>query len=151
VTVFVEMLVSKHGVDWRRLGIVYRPDEAIPEATVRRLFKQERIRQMVQEELRKVLKEESVDEREVIRMYRRAFVKAEATDNPSAMRSVAKDLSEMLDMRGKGGDGGFGSGWLDQPYTPPPLPGEIDTPYTPPGLEGAYDEAKYDDNFSIRR
>jgi hypothetical protein len=58
------------------------------------------------------------------------------------MRAVAKDLSEMLDMRGKNGAGDSQWDPFAGGYTPPLL----DEPYYPPQL-GSYDEedADYED------
>ncbi|MEM1126754.1 MAG: hypothetical protein AAGI71_08885 [Bacteroidota bacterium] len=101
VHVFVLMVTTTGTIDWGLLGRTYRPDQLTPEATVRRLFKQDRIQAMVHDELRRVLAGQGITEAEVIKMYRAAFGVAAQSQNASAMRAVARDLGQMLDMSPK--------------------------------------------------
>lgn len=103
LSMYARLLVARDGKltpeDWKMLGLMYRPDQKIPEATFKRLLKMEETKTMVGEELARVLNELGIDHAKVIQMYKEAFVTAQETGQAAAMRSVAKDLSEMLDMK----------------------------------------------------
>ena len=61
VTAYVQQLLSNNKVDFKKLGQIYRPDQAIPEATVRRLLKQKEIQTMVEKKLNELLTAKGVD------------------------------------------------------------------------------------------
>jgi hypothetical protein len=107
-------------IDWGILGKVYRPKQEIPEATVRRLFKQKRIKKMVKNELRRILSDQGITEETILDMYLDAFKVGKESNNASAMRSVAKDLADMAGM--KADDKGVDADWnYMNSYKPPQL------------------------------
>jgi hypothetical protein len=107
-------------IDWATLGKVYRPNQEIPEATVRRLFKQKGIQAMVRSELMQILNDQGITEDTVAEMYMDAFTVGKETKNASAMRSVAKDLASMIGM--KTDDRGVDADWnYMNSYKPPQL------------------------------
>ena len=57
VNAYVGQLTSTKKVDYNQLGMIYRPDQKEPAATVRRVLKQEVIKKMVEKKLREVLSE----------------------------------------------------------------------------------------------
>lgn len=110
VKVFVHMMLN-HTIDYHRLGIVYRPDQRIPAATVRRLLKEEVIKKMVDDELSKVLSNKGITKESVLDMYLKAASIAEHNEKAGELRAIAADLAEILDMKPKAqkylGDGGM--------------------------------------------
>ena len=98
VMVYVQMVLAGR-VHWHILGALYRPDQAIPAATVKRLFRMEVVTKMVREELRRVLESRGITEGEVIGMLMQTFAAAEKAGKPADMRNVTNDLAAMLDMK----------------------------------------------------
>lgn len=85
--------------DMHAVGMAYRADQKIPAASFQRIIRYEAAKQMLAKELESILAERGVTKESVISMYQQAFAEAEKTGNSATMRSVAKDLSEMLDMK----------------------------------------------------
>jgi hypothetical protein len=106
IALYVQMLMSGR-VDWNKLGQAYRPDQKIPAATVRRLLKQEEIKEMVQAEIRKTLTDQGVDEKYVIDTIKDAIVLAKNEGDASTMIRGAKEFGEMLEMKNKPSAGNF--------------------------------------------
>jgi hypothetical protein len=98
VVLYVEMLLSKGEINWTVLGRAYRPDQRIPQATVKRLFRHDKVKDMIRTEIRKALSNKGINEEEVLEMYLGAYRKAEEVGKPSEMRAVAGDLAELLGM-----------------------------------------------------
>jgi histone H3/H4 len=98
VKLFAQQLIEGH-VDYEMLGKLYRPDQRIPEATVKRLFRQERIQNMVKEEIRKELGEVGLDAKYVLKTMKKAIEIAESKDDAGNMLRGAADLSELLDLK----------------------------------------------------
>lgn len=98
VHAYALMVIDGQGVDWKKLGLIYRPDQRIPAATVRRLFKQEAIREMIDRRFRELISARGITEGDVIDMLISAFKMAESNNDPKEMRIVAEDFSKMLDM-----------------------------------------------------
>lgn len=98
VKTFVQMLLSR-SVDYVKLGTIYRQDQTLPGATARRLLKQEVIRKMVDAEMEKVLTEKGITRGSVLDMYLEAAQLARAVSNPTALKSVATELADFLEMK----------------------------------------------------
>lgn len=98
IAVYAQQILSGK-VDYEQLGRVYRPDQQIPAATVRRLLKQTRIQAMVREELKKLLAAKGLDESYVLDVMKRAVDIAEDLQDPTNMLRGAKELAELLGMK----------------------------------------------------
>lgn len=101
VHAYALMVIDGQGVDWKKLGLIYRPDQRIPAATVRRLFKQEAIREMIDKRFRELISARGITEGDVIDMLLGAFKTAEANKDAKEMRMVAEDFRDMFDMNPK--------------------------------------------------
>ena len=101
VKTYVQMLVSGEGIDWKTLGKVYRSDQKRPEQTIRKLLKQEVVKQMVDAELEGVLKAKGVTKEYVLDLYKEAVDIARANGEGEAIRKVANDLADLIDMKPK--------------------------------------------------
>jgi hypothetical protein len=85
--------------DMHAVGIAYRPDQKIPAATFSRMMRYQESREMLTKEIENLLEERGINRGKVVDMFKEAFETARETGNSATMRSVAKDLSEMLDMK----------------------------------------------------
>lgn len=100
VQAFAAQIISGT-VDFKVLGQIYRPNQAIPEATVRRLLKQEEIKHMVREEIAKTLSKNGVTPDRVIQIINEAVEIAKKKGDPGNMLRGAENFSEMLEMKPK--------------------------------------------------
>jgi hypothetical protein len=137
VQAYVTMMLGPGKVDWAKLGNIYRPDQQIPEATVRRLFKQKEIQSMVTDEMKDALKKAGISKDFVLEKIKRALEIAENKGDAGNMLRATENLSEMLEMRPEGGGGAMdaiplGSYTLPtstvteyQVLPPAPLPAEV--------------------------
>lgn len=94
-----QMLAGK--IDWDILGKMYRPKQEAPEKTVRRLFKSERIQKMVSEELDKVLQDEGIDKKYVLKLIKGAIDMARELNKPGVLLDAAKELGEIVQIKPK--------------------------------------------------
>lgn len=84
--------------DWKKLGEIYRKDQEIPEATVRRLFKQEKIQRMVDKELADILTRQGLTKEYVIGGMKKVVELALAEGDLTNMRLQLKDIGEILEI-----------------------------------------------------
>ena len=66
VNLYVNMFMQTGKIDWKQLGQAYRPDQQNPSATVKRLFKQERIKGMVDTKIQEYLDKRELDQGDVL-------------------------------------------------------------------------------------
>jgi len=99
VTAYVQQLVNGQKPDWPMLGNMYRPDQQIPEATVKRLFKQKVIKNMVEEKMKEVLASRGVSKGFVLDTMLKAIDIAESKQDVSNMLRAAENFVDMLEMK----------------------------------------------------
>jgi hypothetical protein len=97
VKAYASMLLGGK-IDWKALGQIYRPNQAVPEATVRRLFRREEIKSMADAEVARLLKEKGITKETVLEMYMEAKDLAKGTEDPKAIITVADRLADLLEM-----------------------------------------------------
>lgn len=98
VKLFAQQLLAGQ-VDYELLGRIYRPDQKIPAATVKRLLRQEKIQNMVKDEVAKELKGIGVDTRFTLHTIRKAIEIAEAKQDAANMLRGADTLVDLLDLK----------------------------------------------------
>lgn len=98
IRTYVTMLLTGT-VDWDVLGRMYRPDQQIPRATVKRLFKQEKVKDLIRQEVTQALAKKNISEESVLDMYIEAHGVAKSKQDAATMTRVAEDLTEILDMK----------------------------------------------------
>ena len=99
VNAYVHQMLGGNGMDYDVLGKIYRPDEAKPAATARRLFKQEEIQKMVDKKLKEILLEKGVTKDMVIDGYLESIDVARAKGDPNNMMKGFDYLAEYLEMK----------------------------------------------------
>jgi hypothetical protein len=98
VAAYVQMMLSNKGIDWGTLGNIYRPDEQRPDKTVKRLFKQEKIKSMVDKKLEELLADKGITEGKILDLYNNALNMAEAKNDVGNYLRAVEKLTDMLDM-----------------------------------------------------
>ena len=99
VSAYVHQMLGGKGVDYSVLGKIYRPDDKIPEATVRRLFKQEEIKTMVDKKLQDILVEKGVTKDMVIDITLEGINIARTKMDANNMFKGADSLADYLEMK----------------------------------------------------
>ena len=99
VNAYVHQMLGGKGVDYSILGKIYRPDDKIPEATVRRLFKQEEIKTMVDKKLQDILVEKGVTKDMVIDITLEGINIARTKMDANNMFKGADSLADYLEMK----------------------------------------------------
>jgi hypothetical protein len=84
--------------DMVAIGKEYRPDQKIPEATVKRLFKQPAVKAMIQAEVARICAELGVDKRYILTKMLSVVKGTETKEDFANMRLQLKDLAELLEM-----------------------------------------------------
>ena len=96
VRAYIDMFLQYQKIDWDRLGDIYRPDQEIPAATVKRLFKEPKITELVAQGIREIMLNEGIDKTSVITKFEAAYIIAEENEEPGHMIAVAKEYAKML-------------------------------------------------------
>ena len=98
VKVYVaQMLAGK--VDYDVLGKVYRPDQLVPRATVKRLFKNESVKAMIDKELSVELSSRGITKWFVLDTIKAAIDMATEQQKPQIMLQAAAQLGEIIDIK----------------------------------------------------
>jgi hypothetical protein len=98
VSLYVNMMLSTGKIDWQQIGKTYRPDQLDPGATAKRLFKQERIKGMVDTKIQKYLDEKELNQGDVLDIIASAIELARQNGDPSNMLRGAEQYIRIMDM-----------------------------------------------------
>jgi hypothetical protein len=99
VSSYVAQVVNGQKPDWEQIGNIYRPDQKNPPATVRRLFKQEVIRNMIEEKLKEVLVSKGINKGFVLDTILDAIEIAKEKQDVSNILRAAENFIDLLEMR----------------------------------------------------
>ena len=99
VNAYVGQLTSTKKVDYNQLGMIYRPDQKEPAATVRRVLKQEIIKKMVEKKLREVLSEKGINNSSVLDTMLEGLDIARAKQDVTNMIKISDAFMELLEMK----------------------------------------------------
>ena len=99
VTAYANMLLSGDKVDFSQLGNIYRPDQKIPEATVRRFLKQKVAKRMVEEKLKDLLAGKSINKEFALDNLLRALHMAENKGDVNNFLKANDQLMDLLEMK----------------------------------------------------
>ena len=99
VRVYVAMLVSDQEIDWRKVGVAYRPDQADPEASARRLIlRNDDVQKLVQKEAELAMSPLGITPEAVVEGIVSAIDLAKEQRKPAAMLRGNIQLGKMLGM-----------------------------------------------------
>ena len=99
VTAYVEQVLSSTGVNWDIIGNIYRPEQEIPAATVRRLFKQQEVREVIDKKLKEILLNKGITKELVLDLHLEAIDIARNKSDPSNMLRGTENLMDLLEMK----------------------------------------------------
>ena len=99
VVAYVEQLLSDTGVNWDIIGNIYRPEQKIPAATVRRLFKQQEVRDVVEEKLKGILSEKGITQEKVLDLYEKGLLMAETKIDIGNYIKIIDTYADLLEMK----------------------------------------------------
>ena len=98
VNLYVNMMLGTGKIDWNKVGEVYRPDQLDPKATAKRLFKQERIKGMVDTKIQEYLDDRDLNQGDVLDIIASAIELAKQNGDPSNMLRGAEQYIRIMDM-----------------------------------------------------
>ena len=99
VNAFVGQLTSTKQVDYNTLGMIYRPDQRDPAATVKRVLKQQVIKDMVEKKLKEVLSEKGINNSSVLDTMLEGLDIARAKQDVTNMIKISDGFMDLLEMR----------------------------------------------------
>ena len=99
VNAYANMLLSGDKVDFSQLGNIYRPDQKIPEATVRRFLKQKVAKRMVEKKLKDLLTQKSVNKEFAVDNLLRALHMAEGKGDVNNFLKANDAIMDLLEMK----------------------------------------------------
>ena len=99
VNAYVSKVFAGKKVDWNELGTIYRPDEKVPAATAKRLFKEKVVKRMVEEKMKEVLASKGINRGFVLDVIRKSIDIAENKEDVANMLRAAENLVDILEMK----------------------------------------------------
>ena len=98
VQAYVTQLLSDQPIDWDIIGRIYRSDQKIPAATVRRLFKEEKFKKMIDKKIEEVLIKKGITQDMVCDINLDALQIAKSKGDASVMHRIGGTFAEWLGM-----------------------------------------------------
>lgn len=98
---YITYVMAGKSPDFEKLGQIYRPDQAKPVASVKRLLKTRGMKAMIEEKMKEVLTEKGIDEGFVLDVIKDAIEVAKVNEDSGNMIRAAKELGGFLDMKPK--------------------------------------------------
>jgi hypothetical protein len=100
IKAYVSQLLSTEAIDWNKIGRIYRKDQKTPAATVRRLFKEEKFKKMIDKKIEEVLVKKGITKEMVCDINLDALQIAKAKGDASIMHRIGGTFAEWLGMSG---------------------------------------------------
>ncbi len=98
VKAYVTQLLSDKPIDWDAIGKIYRKDQKTPAATVRRLFKEEKFKNMIDKKIEEVLVKKGITKEMVCDINLDALQIAKAKGDAGIMHRIGGTFAEWLGM-----------------------------------------------------
>ena len=99
ITASAQMLLEDGKVNFEALGKIYRPDQKIPVATVRRFLKQKVAKRMVEEKLKEILAKKSISKEFAVDNIVMALKMAEEKGDVNNFLKANDYLMDLLEMK----------------------------------------------------
>ena len=98
VKAYVAQIMAGKKTDYDQLGRIYRSDQLIPAATVRRVLKEAEVQKMIDEQLSVSMSDLGLTPQMAAASIRQALTIAEERKDAGALLRIAKMLAKLLDM-----------------------------------------------------
>lgn len=98
IRAYVDMLLHYKKIDWDKLGQIYRPNQADPSLTAKRLFRMPKIMELVHVEVENALSKLKIDRGRVAEMMMETYETAQANNKTSDMARITDNFAKMLQM-----------------------------------------------------
>jgi len=98
IMAYTQMMLSGK-VNYEMLGNIYRPDQLVPEATVRRFLRQDKVREQVAEELEKILVDNGVTKEFAVKLILEAIDAARIKGSSGDLLKCSQEIQELLGMK----------------------------------------------------
>jgi hypothetical protein len=99
VNAYVGQALSSEGFDYKQLGNIYRPDQQEPSLTVKRVLKQEFIRDMIEKKLKEIMEEKGISKSSVVDTMLEAIEIARHKQDVTNMLKACDYFMELLEMK----------------------------------------------------
>ena len=99
ISAYANMLLNDGKVDFEQLGKIYRPDQKIPQATVRRFLKRRVAKKMVEQKIQELLESKEVTKDFAIDNILRALHMAESKGDVNNFLKANDYIMDLLDMK----------------------------------------------------
>ena len=99
VNAYVGQALSSSGFDYDKLGKIYRPDQSSPSATIKRILKQEFIKNMIEKKLKEVMEEKGINKSSVVDTMLEAVEIARQKQDVTNMLKACDYFMELLEMK----------------------------------------------------
>lgn len=99
VSAYVGQALSSSGFDYNKLGKIYRSDQLSPIATVRRVLKQEFIKDMIEKKLKEVMEEKGISKSSIVDTMLEAVEIARQKQDVTNMLKACDYFMELLEMK----------------------------------------------------
>lgn len=94
VAAAVQMIVSGEGIDYETIGRIFRPHEARPAASARRLLKQREVKQMLTDKVAEHFEAQGLSAATVPEVLKAAYDAAKEKGDARALIEIARELEE---------------------------------------------------------
>ena len=99
VNAYANMLLDSKAVDFHALGQIYRPDQDIPAATVRRILKQKTAKRMVEKKVKELLSDKAINKEFALDNIIRALQMAESKGDVNNFLIANDYIMDLLEMK----------------------------------------------------
>ncbi len=99
VNAYANMLLDSKAVDFDALGQIYRPDQSVPAATVRRFLKQKTAKRMVEKKVKELLSDKAINKEFALDNIIRALQMAESKGDVNNFLKANDYIMDLLEMK----------------------------------------------------
>jgi hypothetical protein len=99
ISAYVGQALSSKGFNYDVLGNIYRPDQQNPSVTVKRVLKQEFIRNMIEKKLKEIMEEKGISKSSVVDTLLEAIDIARQKQDVTNMLKTCDYFMELLEMK----------------------------------------------------
>jgi hypothetical protein len=99
VRAYAYMMMGDGGIDYTTLGNIYRPDQLVPGATVKRFLKKRTVQKMVEEKIKELLEKKDVNKEFAVDNILKAIRMAESKGDVNNFLKANDYIMDLLEMK----------------------------------------------------